>query len=58
MDGAEIRVLEQVDQEGLAGFLQRLDGLGLPAKGLAADGHKAEGDVTDLEFLYVLLVQV
>lgn len=48
VDGAEVGVLEQVHHEGLAGFLQRLDGLRLPAEGLAANGHKGKGDFTDL----------
>ena len=48
MNGAEIRILEQVHQEGLGAFLQRLDGLRLPAHAVAADGDEVEGDFADL----------
>lgn len=48
MNGAEIRILEQMHQEGLGAFLQRLDRLRLPAHAFAADGDEVEGDFADL----------
>lgn len=48
MNGAEVRILEQMHQEGLGAFLQRLDGLRLPAHAFAADGDEVEGDFADL----------
>lgn len=48
MDGAQIRVLEQVHHERLRGLLQRLNGLRLPAQGLTVDGEEGEADFADL----------
>lgn len=48
MNGAEVRILEQMHQECLGAFLQRLDGLRLPAHAFAADGDEVEGDFADL----------
>lgn len=49
MNSAEIRVLEQMHHERLGGFLERLDGLRLPAHGLAVGRHEGEGDFSDLK---------
>lgn len=48
MYGAEIGIFEQVHHERFGGFLQRLDGLGLPTEGLAAGGDEGQGDFADL----------
>ncbi len=48
MNSAEIRVLEQMHHKRLGGFLERLDGLRLPAHGLAVGRHEGEGDFSDL----------
>lgn len=48
MDSAQVRVLEQVHQEGLCALLQRLDRLRLPAQAVAANRHEREGDFADL----------
>lgn len=42
-----------MDHERLCGFLQGLDGLGLPAEGFAAEGDEGETDFADLEDLLV-----
>ena len=47
VNGAEVRVFEQVDEEGFGGFLEGLDGLGLPEEGFA-DGGERLGDFADL----------
>ena len=47
MNGAEVRIFEQVDEEGFGGFLEGLDGLGLPEEGFA-DGGEGLGDFADL----------
>jgi len=38
MNGAEVGVLEEMDEKGLGGLLQRLDGLALPAQVADAAG--------------------
>ncbi len=48
MDGAQVRVFEEVDQEGLGGFLERLDRLALPAQGVAVHGDEFEGGFAHL----------
>lgn len=49
MDGAQIRVFEQMHHERLRGFLERLYGLRLPAQGeLAVDREEGEADFADL----------
>lgn len=46
MDGEEVGVFKEVDKESLGGFLEGLDGLGLPAEfvvhGAAGDGYFAD----------------
>lgn len=42
MDGAQIRILEQVHEKGFGGFLQGLDGLALPPE---AHGSRVRQDV-------------
>jgi hypothetical protein len=48
VDGAQVGVVEEVDEKGLGGFLQGDDGLALPAAGavLVGDGL---GNLADLE---------
>lgn len=48
MDGAEIGVLEQMDQESFSSFLERLDCMRLPSQ-LGADlgGEEVQGDLAD-----------
>ena len=48
MDGAQVGVLEQVDEERLRALLQGLDRLRLPAQAVAADGDEVERDLADL----------
>jgi hypothetical protein len=47
VDGAQVRVLKQRDEEGLGGLLQRHDGLRLPAHRGAGREH-VERDLADL----------
>ena len=47
VDGAQVGVLEEVDEEGLGGFLQRQDRLRLPPQ-LLGGGLELEGDFSDL----------
>lgn len=49
MDGAEVRVLEEMHHEGFGGLLEGLYGLALPAEGLAVDWEEGEADFADLE---------
>ena len=46
--GAQICVLEKMDQEGFGALLQRLDGLRLPAHTVCAHGDEVECDFSDL----------
>ena len=50
VDGAQVRVFEQVHHERLGGFLERLYRLALPAQGVAVDGEEGETDFADLDF--------
>jgi hypothetical protein len=47
VDGAKVRVVEQIDQEGFGGLLERLDGLALPSGGpcLGGDGLRDFADL-------------
>lgn len=47
MDGAQVDVLEEVDEEGLGGLLQGLDRLRLPPE-LLADRSEVDCDFTNL----------
>lgn len=49
MDGAEIGVFEEVDQECFGAFLEGLNGLGLPAHGFTADGDETKGYFSNLK---------
>ena len=40
MDGAEIRIVEEVHEEGFSGLLQRHDGLTLPSTGTIFGGYR------------------
>jgi hypothetical protein len=47
VDGAQIRVVEEVDEEGFGGLLERLDSLALPSGGacLGGDGLRNFADL-------------
>jgi hypothetical protein len=47
MDGAQIGVVEEVDEESFGGLLERLDGLALPSGGacLGGDGLRNFADL-------------
>jgi hypothetical protein len=47
VDSAQIRIVEEVDEEGLGGFLEGHDGLALPSAG-AVFGCDCLGDFADL----------
>jgi hypothetical protein len=48
VQGAQVRVLEQVHQERLGGLLEGLDGMRLPTElGAALGGEDIECDFTD-----------
>lgn len=55
VDGAEVCVVEEVDQERFCGFLQREYGLRLPSVGAVVAGDGL-GDFTDLERTWVSYV--
>lgn len=48
MYGAQIGIFEEMDHEGLCGFLEGLDGLRLPAQTLVVDGEEGDADFADL----------
>lgn len=50
VDGAQVDVLEEVDEEGLGGLLQGLDRLRLPPE-LLANGSEVDCDLADLEIM-------
>lgn len=39
MDGAQIRIMEEVDEKGFRGLLERHDGLTLPSAGPVFGGY-------------------
>ena len=48
VDGAQIRIVEEVDEEGFGGLLQGLNSLALPSGGSCLGGDGL-GDFTDLD---------
>jgi hypothetical protein len=51
VDGAQVRVVEDADQESFSGLLQRLDGLTLPPVGAASFGSLVLANLTYLDTL-------
>lgn len=49
VQGAEICIFEEVNEEGLCCFLESLDGLGLPAEDACAGGCHVHADLSDLD---------
>ena len=47
MDGAQVGVLEQADEECLGGLLDGEDGGGLPSKVFAVGGLEVRGDLAE-----------
>ena len=49
VDGAHIRIMEEIDQEGLGGLLQRSNGLTLPPERLLSRVRDRDCNFADLD---------